>query len=86
MQICTRLGLAACTLRGCLTVDDSAARNAPKPAADKANLKVFTEAEFNDESFQCQPGEHFKVECNICKCADGNQARCSKKRCVPGEV
>lgn len=85
MQICTQLGLAACTLKGCIPADASSARNAPKPA-DKSNLKVFTEAEFSDESFKCQPGENFMVDCNMCRCADGKQARCTKKRCVPGEV
>lgn len=76
--------MAACTLRGCITADETASRNSPTPA-DASNLRVVTEDEFHAPEFSCKPGEYFKVDCNMCKCGDGKNARCSKKRCVDGE-
>jgi hypothetical protein len=77
-------GFAACTLKGCLGNMEKRTRQSSR--STDSQLRVISANEFNKPDFECQPGEHFKVDCNNCKCtADGKHARCSKKRCLQDE-
>jgi hypothetical protein len=70
---------------GCLGNMEKKARPSLR-STDTQQLKVVSANDFNSPDFQCQPGEHFKVDCNSCKCtADGKHARCSKRRCLTDE-
>lgn len=83
---CNSTGVAACTLKGCLGKVDKKSKTSLRSTDTQQQVKTISASEFNSETFECQPGEHFKVDCNSCKCAaDGKHARCSKKRCIPEE-
>lgn len=92
---CTETGIAACTLRGCLsgnTFDVQPVNPATQSQSAQDDVKevdrtepkrVVTREEYESPEFTCAPLESFKLECNNCKCAEsGKTAKwCTRKFC-----
>lgn len=79
--VCTETGIGACTLRGCLTQEQS--KSLRPTVYSLTSIRTVSQNEFNSASnFSCTPYEYFKLECNFCKCSsDGKGAKCTKKGC-----
>ena len=89
---CTETGIAACTLRGCLsgnTFDVQPVNPATQSQRAQDDIKedepkrVVSREEYESATFTCTPLESFKLECNNCKCAEsGKTAKwCTRKFC-----
>lgn len=92
---CTETGIAACTLRGCLSgnpFDVQPVNPATQSQSEQDHVKdvdrtepkrVVTREEYESPEFTCAPSESFKLECNNCKCAEsGKTAKwCTRKFC-----
>lgn len=74
---CTDTGVAACTLKACISGPPPKTKRDTLPQSDTAP---------GTPGFSCEPRSSFKYQCNTCRCSDdGKTAGCTFKYCIPGE-